>query len=128
MKRILFIPASILLFVGTQTCGEHCSSVNAQVVSKKHAAKDDLKTVKLKITGMTCAGCSNHVSTAIKDISGVIEHSLEYPGDIAIIKYNSKKTSPSDLIKAIEKVGYTAEISKDVKKKKNDKRKTKVKH
>lgn len=55
---------------------------------------------------MTCAGCANHVSKALKNVNGVIEQSVDYPGDVAKIKYDVAKTKPEELIKAIEKAGY----------------------
>lgn len=99
--------------------------VNAQccVPSSKKAITENSnqekdKTVKLKITGMTCAGCANHVSTALKNIDGVIEQTVEYPGDIATAKYEASKTNPTEMIKAIEKAGYKAKIIKETKSKK----------
>jgi len=77
----------------------------------KTVTKEEPKTVKLKITGMTCAGCSNHVATTLKSIDGVLEQKVEYPGDLAIVKYNPAKTSVAEIIKAIEKIGYKAAVS-----------------
>ena len=79
------------------------------------AAQVNTKTVKLKITGMTCAGCSNHVTQALKNVDGVIKIDLEYPGDVATIEYDSKKTTPKELIAAIEKINYKAEIVNETK-------------
>lgn len=67
---------------------------------------------------MTCAGCSNHVSSALKNIDGVIEQNVEYPGDVATIKYDASKTNPTEMIKAIENVGYKAvTLNETIKKK-----------
>lgn len=60
----------------------------------KKTAQENTEIVKLKITGVTCAGCSNYVSTALKSVDGIIEHSVEYPGDLAAITYNPQKTNP----------------------------------
>lgn len=57
---------------------------------------------------MTCASCSNHVATTLKGIDGVLEQKVEFPGDVATVKYNPSKTSVADIIKAIEKIGYKA--------------------
>lgn len=84
-------------------------------VFKSKMSNENVKTVKLKITGMTCAGCSNNVSNALKNVDGVIEQSVEYPGNVAIIKYDATKTNPDELIKAIEEAGYKAEIIKEKK-------------
>ncbi len=111
MKTILIIASSLLLLAETQMCG--CGScANAQSTTLNNTV-NEIKTVKLKITGMTCAGCSNHVSTALKNIDGVIEQTVEYQGDAATIKYDASKTNPAEMIKAIEKVGYKAEIIKE---------------
>ena len=107
--KILSILAGTLLFATVQFCGCGSCKVNAQTTLKT-VTKEEPKTVKLKITGMTCAGCSNHVATTLKEIDGVIEQKVEYPGNVAIVKYNSKKTSVTNIIKAIEKLGYKTEL------------------
>ena len=105
--KTLFIALGTLLFTTAQVCGCGNCKANAQT-SVKSIKKDESKTVKLKITGMTCAGCSNHVATTLKGLDGVVEQKVEYPGDVATIKYNPAKTSVADIIKAIEKIGYKA--------------------
>jgi mercuric ion binding protein len=74
--------------------------------------------VKLKITGITCAGHSNHISNTLKEVDGIIENKVEYPGDLAAIQYDPKKTNPDAIVKIIEKIGYKAEIIKETQKKK----------
>ena len=105
--KILSIIAGTFLFTAAQVCGCGNCKVNAQTTIKT-ATKEEPKTVKLKITGMTCAGCSNHVATTLKTIDGIVEQKVEYPGDVATVKFNPTKTSVADIIKAIEKVGYKA--------------------
>jgi copper chaperone CopZ len=105
--KILSIVAGTFLFTAVQVCGCGNCKVNAQTTIKT-ATKEEPKTVKLKITGMTCAGCSNHVATILKAIDGIVEQKIEYPGDLATIKYNPAKTSVANIITAIEKLGYKA--------------------
>jgi mercuric ion binding protein len=105
--KTLFIALGTFLFTAVQVCGCGNCKANAQT-SVKSIKKDEPKTVKLKITGMTCAGCLNHVATTLKALDGVVEQQVEYPGDLATIKYNPAKTSVADIIKAIEKIGYKA--------------------
>ncbi len=115
MKNILIISGIFLLFSGSQICGcgnNSCSAANTQTLSANQTVSEP-KTVKLKITGMSCAGCSNHISTALKNVDGVIEQSVEYPGDLATITYDPSKTNPVAIIKVIEKTGYKAEIIKE---------------
>lgn len=105
--KILSIIASTFLFTAVQVCGCGNCKVNAQTTIKT-TTKEEPKTVKLKITGMTCAGCSNHVATTLKALDGIVEQKVEYPGDVATVKYNPAKTSVANIIKAIEKIGYKA--------------------
>ncbi len=86
-----------------QVCSIGDCKVNAQTTVKT-VTKQEPKTVKLKITGMTCAGCSNNVAAALKAVDGVAEQKVEYPGDITTRKYTPAKTSVADIIKAIEKI------------------------
>ncbi len=105
--KILSIIAGTFLFAAVQVCGCGNCKVNAQTTVKT-VVKEEPKTVKLKITGMTCAGCTNHVLTTLKELDGVVEQKVEYPGDLATVKYNPAKTSVANIIKAIEKLGYKA--------------------
>ncbi len=101
-----------------------CGCGNCTIAQSTTLNNTVTKTVKLKITGITCAGCSNHVSNTIKNIEGVIGQTVEYPEDFATIRYDTLKTDPTEMIKAIEKVGYKAEIISEIKSKKrsNEKR------
>lgn len=69
--------------------------------------------VEIKVTGMTCVGCASHVSMILSETAGVKKHEVKYPGDVAVVTYDPKKTSPEDLVAVIqEKTNYTAEIKK----------------
>jgi len=74
------------------------------------------KTIKLKITGMTCAGCSSHIANTLKAMAGIIDQSVLYPGDLAIITYDSAKTNPKAIIEVIQQLGYKVEIINKTKK------------
>lgn len=117
MKRILIISGMFLFFAGSQICG--CGSYDAKASNTTlltNAAKT--KTVKLKITGMTCAGCSNHVTKTLEEVKGVSTVNLEYPGDVATVEFDADKTTVEELITAVEKINYKAEIVKETPKKK----------
>ena len=114
MKTLIIIIAASF-FLLTVDCGLGSCSSNAQSPGKA-VSNEEPKTVKLKITGMTCAGCTNGVATALKELDGVLEQKVEYPGNLATVKYNPAKTSVANIIKAIEKLGYKADIQKENKK------------
>lgn len=73
------------------------------------------KTVKFKVTGMTCGGCANHISKALQNLNGVIEQDVEFPGDVAIVTFDPKKLAEKQIIRAIEDAGYKAEVLKSQK-------------
>ncbi|MEX2569518.1 MAG: heavy-metal-associated domain-containing protein [Cyclobacteriaceae bacterium] len=115
MKKHLIV--SIVLFtLGIAQANAQCCQPTSEKATTEKAVQKKTETVKLKITGMTCAGCSNHISSALKAVDGVIEHSVEYPGDLATITYDPAKTNAEAIIKVIEKTGYKAEIRKETQK------------
>ncbi len=111
MKKYLIIIIAIFTLNISQVKAQ-CCKPSAKTTTEKTFQGNE-KIVKLKITGMTCTGCSNYISTALKAMDGVIDQSIEYPNDLATITYNADKTNPEVIIKVIEKAGYQAEIIKD---------------
>ncbi len=84
----------------------------------KEKQKINEKTVELKITDMTCAGCSSQLGKVLTETTGVIDNSVQYPGDIAEIKYDADKVSLKQLVETIhDKTSYTAEVVEKNKKK-----------
>lgn len=112
MKKNLILLSALFLIGITQVNAQCCKPTDSKV-KKENTTQQEGKTVKLKITGMTCTGCSNHISNTLKEVDGIIEHKVEYPGDLATIQYDPSKTNPEAIIKVIEKTGYKAEIIKE---------------
>ena len=110
MKKYFLISIIGFILLSFQTNAQCCAASSNKKAITENNNQGNSKTVKLKITGMTCAGCANHVSKALKNVNGVIEQSVDYPGDVAKIKYDVAKTKPEELIKVIEKAGYKAEV------------------
>lgn len=122
MKNLLIIFGSIIL-LGAATCGgcgDTCSAsaTHRTVLTSHFNNNDNPKTVTLKITGMSCAGCANSIHTALSKTDGVISDEVKYPGDIAVIKYDASKISEKEIITVIEKTGFKAEVQKEKKGKK----------
>lgn len=118
MKRKLVLLSALFLFGISQIAAQCCKPTDSKTQTENSIQKEG-KILKLKITGMTCAGCSNHISTALRKVDGVIDQSVEYPGDLATITYDPVKTNPEAIIKVIVETGYKAEIIKELQKKKS---------
>jgi Cu+-exporting ATPase len=67
-----------------------------------------MKNKKFKITGMTCASCSNAVDRAVKKLDGVAEQNVNLVTELMSVTFDENKLTEADLIKAVEKAGYEA--------------------
>jgi len=109
MKTLILI--SVIIFTSMSLkVNAQCCKPGGQQARTDITTQQEPKTVKLNITGMTCAGCSKNVYDSLQNTIGVLDQSVEYPGDMATINYDSAKTNPEELIKVIEKLGYQAQL------------------
>ncbi|SES23713.1 Cu+-exporting ATPase [Gracilibacillus ureilyticus] len=65
----------------------------------------------LRITGMTCAACSNRVEKVLNKMDGV-KAQVNLTTEKATIDYNSDKNSIDDITKKIETIGYGVQTDK----------------
>ena len=69
-----------------------------------------MKTIQLKITGMTCSSCVLHIENDLKDLDGVSEAVVNLPLKKGSVTFNPNKITEKDLIHAVKDAGYTAEV------------------
>lgn len=101
MKSLLIFLGSIALIATANVCGCGVCKANATSKTTKQFyfnSNEDPKSVTLKITGMSCAGCSNHIHTALSKTEGIISDDVKYPGEIATIKYDAAKISEKEIL------------------------------
>lgn len=113
MKNLILGFSLLAFFGATQVCGCGACQASAHPISYKTVSTDEPKEVTLKITDMSCAGCSNHIHTALSKTAGIISDDVKFPGDIATVKYDASKISEKEIIAVIENAGYKAEILTD---------------
>lgn len=65
-----------------------------------------VKTVKLKIGGMTCAGCQNKIEKKLRKTAGVHHAAVSYSKGTAVVTYNAEELSLGEMKAVIEKLGY----------------------
>jgi len=107
MKRMLFI--LIALFTTSLISIE---DVQAQEKKKK----DNQKTMKAWVS-MDCENCKAKIEKNIAFEKGVKSLEVDLKTKTVTIDYRTDKTNPQKLEKAIEKLGYTAEIIEEEKEK-----------
>ncbi|MHA2102488.1 MAG: heavy metal translocating P-type ATPase [Candidatus Hodarchaeales archaeon] len=64
--------------------------------------------INLSIGGMTCAACVNTVEKVIGKVPGVVDATVNLTTEKATVRYIPSETQYLDIIKSVEKVGYTA--------------------
>jgi copper chaperone CopZ len=65
-----------------------------------------VQTELLRITGMTCGGCSSKVTHALKAVSGVREVKVELSAGEATMQYDERLASATQLKSAVTSAGY----------------------
>lgn len=77
-----------------------------------------MQTEILKVTGMTCGGCTSKVTRALKAIAGVNDVKVSLSSGEATVKYDEHKTSPDLLKSVVRDAGYGVGVATDTHKQK----------
>ncbi|ASV79769.1 heavy metal transporter [Elizabethkingia anophelis] len=75
--------------------------------------KSNIETVEFAISGMTCAGCEEHVNNEVNKLSGIVKTTTSYENGNAIIEFDNSKTSTAEIEKAINSTGYSVTDKKE---------------
>ena len=67
-------------------------------------------TQKYTIKGMTCAACSSAVERVTRKMDGVLESSVNLTTGLLTITYDEKKILPEDIMKKVDRAGFSAEL------------------
>ena len=65
-----------------------------------------MQFTQIKVTGMTCGGCSSNVTKAMNAVNGAVNVNVSLSDANATVEYDEKLTSPEQLKQAIKKAGY----------------------
>ena len=65
-----------------------------------------MQTETLKVTGMTCDGCTSKVAHALNAIPGVHEVVVSLAAGEGAVRYDEHLTSPEQLKLAVQRAGY----------------------
>lgn len=66
--------------------------------------------VSLSLSGMHCASCAGLIEKSIKKVNGVQKASVNFAAEKAIIDYDQSLANTDQLVAAVKKAGYTAEV------------------
>ncbi|PSR98747.1 Copper-transporting ATPase [Actinidia chinensis var. chinensis] len=69
-----------------------------------------MKRIQVRITGMTCAACSNSVEGALRSVDGVLRASVALLQNKADVVFDPNLVKEEDIKNAIEDAGFEAEV------------------
>jgi len=65
-----------------------------------------MQTEHLKVTGMTCGGCTSNVTNALNAVKGVDDVAVSLSAGEAVVQYDERVTSAEKLKSAVTAAGY----------------------
>lgn len=75
-------------------------------------AEERSERATLAIGGMTCAACAAVIEKALKSLNGIQEATVNLSTERASVVYQPEKITPEEIVKAVERVGYSARFLK----------------
>jgi len=90
---------------------KNIESVDGQDLDSNGAVEEEPKPVVLPIEGMTCAACALRIERKLSRSVGVTGATVNYATEEATVERDSEVTSLDDLIRTVEKTGYSVRTS-----------------
>lgn len=97
--------------VNAQKFEEVINKLGYGIIKEKAAGESK---VELKITGMSCAACSAKVEKKLYKLEGVSKANVNLTTEKATVEYDSSEIKVSEMIKAIQALGYGAEKAEEI--------------
>jgi len=70
-----------------------------------------MASAKFKVSGMTCHHCQQKVEQALRGVTGVYSAIVDLPDGIAEVDFDDDSVTPTTLVAAVERAGYTARLA-----------------
>jgi len=75
---------------------------------------DQMKTLTLRVEGMTCATCAGNVDHAVKKLNGVKEVVVNIANDKMTVTFDTELLKLSQIKKAVQDVGYDVILEEEI--------------
>lgn len=62
----------------------------------------------LKVTGMSCGACVNHVTKALQGVAGVQTATVDLASGVATVRHDENAKAEA-MVEAVEEAGYQAQ-------------------
>ncbi|CAN1225457.1 Copper-transporting ATPase RAN1 [Linum grandiflorum] len=83
---------------------------DSHVIAVGEGEEGGMRKIQLRVTGMTCAACSNSVESALRGINGVLSASVALLQNRADVVFDPTLVKDDDVKNAIEDAGFDAEV------------------
>jgi copper chaperone CopZ len=70
-----------------------------------------MATLKLRVTGMTCAHCQAKVEQALRGTAGVFSAVVDLPDGEAEVDFDDDAATVEQVIRAVQQAGYGAKLA-----------------
>ncbi len=75
------------------------------------ASSPSASTIRIPVTGMTCAACQSRVQRTLQQVPGVSDASVNLMMNNATVTYDPAAVAPTQLVDAIRETGYGADLA-----------------
>ncbi len=76
--------------------------------------EETLKSITLRVEGMTCATCAGNVDHAVKNLEGVKEVNVNIANDKMTVTYDTEVLKLSHMKKAVQDIGYDIMLEDEI--------------
>lgn len=70
----------------------------------------EIGSIRIAIDGMHCANCAAAIENAYAKTEGVVSMNVNLANNTGVIRYDSNKTSPDDMMRVFDNLAYSAEV------------------
>ncbi len=114
MRKMIYIFAAVAVATAALGCPAGATSMGAaSVAAVAKAPKGEIKTVVFT-SDLHCQKCVEKINGNLAFEKGVKDLRVDMKSNTITIKYDASKTSVEKLAAAIKKLGYTAEVKKNL--------------
>ncbi|OGG03837.1 copper-translocating P-type ATPase [Candidatus Gottesmanbacteria bacterium RBG_16_37_8] len=89
----------------------HLPPPSSQPVSPSvQPVKENKSRISLSLSGMHCSSCAGLIERSLKKVDGVTLANVNFAAEKAMVDFDASRTKVDDLIKAVQKAGYRANL------------------
>jgi copper chaperone CopZ len=90
---------------------EATSMTTGAAVATPNASVTPDSLVTFSVAGMSCGGCEKSITEALHKLDGVSSASANTSASMAMAQFDSKTVAPTDMVAAINKLGFSTSES-----------------